>query len=238
MEAGIRRTCGGGLASSLLRLDGSFLCRVLERLVERPFFREHVVEARTMTTRGRWSVGGGGGIPRPFRPLPPPLTARPNPCRSNLLPPSRPLAPPSSPRCPRPSPYATPHRTASRRAALYRATPRHAAPFRTAPSSRSLPPARPLSRPRRTAMASRVTLIPRDPFDRHPRGTARRGCEVADNAEIPPRRGSWLSASQPRALRALLLLARERSSERAVIYNSHYVTRTYVPTVDACTRRY
>lgn len=116
----------------------------------------------------RWSVGGSngsggnGGIPRPFRPLPPPLTTRPNPYRSNL-PPLR-LSPSRLPhrrRCPRPS----------HPALRLTAVPRRAAPsFRAFPR---MPPGPPQSR--RAATAPRVTLIPRDPFDRHPRGTQDEG---------------------------------------------------------------
>lgn len=129
-------------------------------------FCRHIVDAWTTTTTTkrveRWSVGGGGsgsgGIPRPFRPLPPPLTTRPNPCRSNLLPLSLSSTPSRLPhrrRCLRSYPRATPRR------AVIPLSPRFllSHPRRAAP--------------RRAATAPRVTLIPRDPFDRHPRGTAR-----------------------------------------------------------------
>lgn len=138
----------------------------------------------------RWSVGGGDGndgIPRPFCPLPPPLTTRPNPYQSSNLPPALRLPPSGLPhrrRCPRPT----------------RPAPRLATPLpRRAVIPSLLPPRSPPVPPYpRRATAPRVTLIPRDPFD-EPASTwdARRGCEVADNAEIPPRRGSWLSVSQP-----------------------------------------
>lgn len=191
---------------------------VLERYIGRTFFflqaRSREAWTTTTTTKRveRWSVGGGdgnGGIPRPFRPLPPPLTTRPNPYRSNL-PPFRPLpfALPSSP--PLPSVVSLP---APRRASL-----RLAAPRRHSVLLPYLPPSPEPSRAAPRRAAPRRSAPRRHGPARHPHSArplrpastwdARRGCEVADNAEIPPRRGSWHSASQPRTYtRDLLALA-------------------------------
>ena len=149
----------------------------------------------------RWSVGGSdgnGGIPRPFRPLPPPLTTRPNPYRSNL--------PTSLPPPPlRASLVAV---VALGRLSPRLASPRFASPRRvvipSSPCTPLLPPSPPSTRakPRRAA-PRRAARHPHSARPLRPASTwdARRGCEVADNAEIPPRRGSWHSVSQPRTLR-------------------------------------
>jgi len=129
------------------------------------------------------------------------------PRRHSVPPPPRPSAPsagparparPARPTPPRPSPH--PPGSASASAAPRRAAPRRHGPARHPHSARPLRPA--------------------STWD------ARRGCEVADNAEIPPRRGSWLSVSQPRAYERVPRARPRSHSREQIIYNSDYIGHT------------
>lgn len=106
---------------------------------------------------------------------------QPIPKQPTSLPPLPFALPSSSPLPSAVSPRTSPHRRAT---PSFRASPPHPRGAASAAPRRHGPARHPHSaRP----------LRPASTWD------ARRGCEVADNAEIPPRRGSWLSASQPRA---------------------------------------
>jgi len=140
--------------------------------------------------------------------------------------------------------FASPRRAAPRRAApSFRASPsppvRPVGRPRTSRTPRTTHPPRPSPHPPGSASASaapRRAAPRRHGPARHPHSArplrpastwdARRGCEVADNAEIPPRRGSWLSVSQPRAYERVPRARPRSHSREQIIYNSDYIGHT------------